>query len=500
MSDTARSPTEGHATALLDAEAACRALLEQPLVGVYLISDDRLVYANDAMGRIFGYETAEMLRVGLARLVHPDDWPPVAKRVRTHLTGEAEPLRCTFRGLHRDGTTIYCEASAGRIINGGRPAILGTLIDATERRRAEERARRHLEGLAVMRDVDMAIAGSLDLRVALDAILDRLAGHLRVDAAVVLLFNPRTNTLEYAAGRGFRTPALKGTRVLVGEGHAGRAVLERRTVHIPNLSEAPGLLVRSPLLAGEGFVACIAVPLVAKGQVSGVLEVFHRAPLHLDREWLGFLESLAGRIAVAIDNATLFSGLQRANVELAVAYDTTLEGWSRALDLRDRETEGHTARVTELTLLLARDMGMSDEELVHVRRGALLHDIGKMGIPDSILHKPGPLTEEEWEVVRMHPVYAYTLLSPIAYLRPALDIPYFHHERWDGTGYPRGLKGEEIPLAARVFAVADVWDALRSNRPYRPAWTREQALAYIREQPGRHFDPRVAEAFLRLGL
>jgi HD-GYP domain-containing protein (c-di-GMP phosphodiesterase class II) len=151
-----------------------------------------------------------------------------------------------------------------------------------------------------------------------------------------------------------------------------------------------------------------------------------------------------------------------------------------------------------MTMRLAREMGVSDEELVHIQRGALLHDIGKVGIPDSILHKPGPLTDEEWKIMRMHPVYAYELLRPIAFLEPALDIPHFHHEKWNGTGYPRGLKEEEIPLAARIFAIADVWDALRSNRPYRSARPREMVVAYIKEQAGKHFDPQVAEVFLRL--
>ena len=200
-----------------------------------------------------------------------------------------------------------------------------------------------------------------------------------------------------------------------------------------------------------------------------MLEIFHRAPLNPDEEWLSLLEAVATQVAIAIDNAVLFADLQRSNLELALAYDTTLEGWSSALDLRDKETEGHTRRVTEMSVDLARAMGVSDAELVHIRRGALLHDIGKMGIPDSVLLKPGPLTEEEWKIMRKHPVYANELLSPIAYLRPALDIPYCHHEKWDGTGYPRGLKGEQIPLAARIFAVVDVWDALRSDRPYRGA-------------------------------
>ena len=155
-------------------------------------------------------------------------------------------------------------------------------------------------------------------------------------------------------------------------------------------------------------------------------------------------------------------------------------------------------RVTEMTLKLAREMGLSDAELVHVRRGALLHDIGKMGVPDYILHKPGALTDEEWEIMRKHPVYAYEMLSPIAYLRPALDIPYCHHEKWDGTGYPRGLQGEQIPVAARIFAIVDVWDALRSERPYRQAWSDEAALAHIKEQAGKHFDPQVVETFVRV--
>jgi len=231
-----------------------------------------------------------------------------------------------------------------------------------------------------------------------------------------------------------------------------------------------------------------------------VLEIFHRAPFGPDPEWLDFLETLAGQTAIAIDNAELFEGLQRSNTELALAYDATIEGWARALELRDRETEGHTRRVTELALRLARAMGVGNAELAHLRRGALLHDIGKMGIPDGILLKPGPLTDAEWALMRQHPQYAYDMLSPIAFLRPALDIPHSHHERWDGTGYPCGLQGEQIPFAARVFAVADVWDALRSDRPYRPAWPEEKTREHIQSLAGTHFDPKVVEIFMELEL
>jgi HD-GYP domain-containing protein (c-di-GMP phosphodiesterase class II) len=208
------------------------------------------------------------------------------------------------------------------------------------------------------------------------------------------------------------------------------------------------------------------------------------------------LNSLSSQAAIAIDSAEMYRELQQSNQDLLMAYEFTLEGWAKALEIRDGETQGHTQRVTELTMRLARNMELGEDELAHVRRGARLHDIGKMGIPDSILLKPGPLTDEEWEIMHRHPTYAFELLSPIPFLRPALDIPYCHHEKWDGTGYPRGLRGDEIPLAARIFAVVDVWDALRSDRPYREAWPEEKVIEYIGEQCGKHFDPQVVEIFL----
>ncbi|MCL5959106.1 MAG: GAF domain-containing protein, partial [Chloroflexi bacterium] len=321
-------------------------------------------------------------------------------------------------------------------------------------------SRRQLKLLQALHDIDTSIASSHHLSPILRVFLEKAVALLKVDAADVLLLNPQTQVIRYAAGSGLHTHALRHTHLKLGEGHAGRAALKKEIVRIANLSETPGEISRSPLLEKEQFVTYYAAPLIAKGQVRGVLEIFHRSPFVPSEDWLDTAQLLAGQLAIAIDNASLFDGLQRSHDELALAYDTTLEGWSRALDLRDKETEGHTQRVAEVTLRLAREMGVSGDYLLHIRRGALLHDIGKMGIPDSILLKPGPLSEEEWEIMRLHPVYAYQLLSPISHLQPALDIPYYHHEKWDGTGYPRGLRGEQIPIAARIFAVVDVWDAL----------------------------------------
>ncbi len=185
-------------------------------------------------------------------------------------------------------------------------------------------------------------------------------------------------------------------------------------------------------------------------------------------------------------------------MELAIAYDATIEGWSHAMDLRDEETEGHTQRVVDMTMKLAADFGFSGEMLMHIRRGALLHDIGKLGVPDSILLKHDSLNDDEWAVMKKHPAFAFEMLAPIRYLNRAINIPYCHHEKWDGTGYPRGLKGEQIPLEARIFAVVDVWDALTSDRPYRKAWTPQKALNHIQSLANTHFDPAVVERFMAL--
>jgi diguanylate cyclase (GGDEF)-like protein/PAS domain S-box-containing protein/putative nucleotidyltransferase with HDIG domain len=184
--------------------------------------------------------------------------------------------------------------------------------------------------------------------------------------------------------------------------------------------------------------------------------------------------------------------------ELVKVYDAAVLGWCRLLTLRDEETEAHSERVTELTMRVAREMKMSDDKLVYVRWGALLHDIGKIGIPDRILSKPGPLTDEEREVMSHHPSIAYEMLAPISFLRPALTIPFCHHEKWDGTGYPRGIEGEDIPLEARIFALADVWDALRSDRPYRKRWPKVKVIEHVQSLIGTHFDPEVTKVFLRI--
>jgi PAS domain S-box-containing protein len=452
--------------------------------------------ANSATFKILGYERDELIGQPMSFIEAASDALKVIDQRRQNvLSGMAT----VFEVRHRckDGTIRDFESSVAEMQVGSKTLAISVERDITERKLAEKKIQRQLEELSTLSGIDRIIAANFDLQLSLSEILNHVTIDLRVDAADIFLSNPNFRTLEFGAERGFRTEAVRKVQIHLGENYAGRVALERRFVQIPNLRAEPvdGLLPTH--LTGEDFICYYGVPLIMKGQVKGVLEVFHRSELEPDGEWFDFLNALAGQAAIAIDISTLFESLQRSNLELHLAYDATIEGWSHALDLRDKETEGHTQRVTETTVELARAFGLSDVDLVQVRWGALLHDIGMMGVPDEILHKPGPLTDEEWVAMKKHPTFAYKMLSPIRYLRLALDIPYCHHEKWDGGGYPRGLKGVQIPLVARIFSVVDVWDALRSDRPYRAAWKEEKVREFILSSSGTHFDPHVVEVFMR---
>ncbi|MBI4595779.1 MAG: PAS domain S-box protein [Candidatus Tectomicrobia bacterium] len=464
---------------------------------IWVGEDGRFLYSNEEFCRLLGYTHEELPYMTLLDIdsqVSEEVW-------RKQWLNIKQKGSLKFESTHRtkNGRFVPVSVVTNYMEYKGKEQQIAFISDITEQKRSEEQLKKQMNRMAALRMIDMAITGSLDLRVTLNVFLDQCIAQLRIDVADILLLDPYTHKLVYFAGHGFRTEAFKHTSLSLGEGYGGQAAAERRIIHVTNIIEEPECsLVKSPLLSEEGFVSYYGVPLIAKGYVKGVLEVFHRSPLNPDQDWFDFLEALANQAAIAIDNAALFMDLQCLNTELLLAYDTTLEGWSRALDLRDKETEGHSKRVTEMTLRLARTLGIHDKDLIHMRRGALLHDIGKMGIPDSILLKPGPLTDEEWQIMRTHTILAYRLLSPVRFLQSALDIPYCHHEKWDGTGYPRGLKEEEIPIAARIFAVIDVWDALSSERPYRSPWPEEKVFRYIQEEAGKHFDPKIIEMFLKM--
>jgi len=429
-------------------------------------------------------------------LIYPDDRDMVWINVQNAVL-QRKSFELVYRIYTRSRQIRWIrDLGASSSANHGNQQLLeGFITDITDWKLAEEKIQHQVRRFQALRAIDLAISAGPDLQFTLGILLEQIMTQINVDAAAILLHRKGTPLLEYGASRGFRTEAPLHAKIYIGRGFAGIAALTHNTIHIPDLSVNSGAGDQVLPIEAEAFKAYYGIPLIAKGQVKGVLEVFLRTPRSIDQDRLEFLEALAGQAAIALDNSSLFEQLQDSNSELSIAYDATLEGWAKALELRDRETVGHAHRVIEMTLQIASKIGIQGEILQHIRRGALLHDIGKMGIPDSILLKPGPLTPNEWEIMRQHPVHAYEMLKTIDYLSPALEIPYCHHEKWDGNGYPQGLKGKNIPISARIFAVVDVWDALTSDRPYRPAWSENQVLEYIQRESGRHFDPQVVNAF-----
>ena len=460
--------------------------------------DGQLVYLNNAGRRMVGIGEDEIRNLNL-RSFYPE-WGLCVIENEVLLGAVREGTWSTeLRLRHTQGyeipvlQTVMCHKE-----KDGNVKFFSVIArDITAQKLSDERIKTQLRRLEALRNIDISITSSLDLRVTLGVILEQITTCMNADAVDILLLD-KAMCLEYGAGRGFNTTALQKTHLRLGDGYAGKAALEGRIVYIRDLNESGNEFLRSPHIAYEGFTSYCGIPLMAKGTIKGVLEIFFKKPFELNEEFQSFVEALALQAAIAIDNASLFNDLYRSNIELSLAYDTTIEGWARALDLRDNETEGHSRRVMEMSVRMARELGLSEDKLVDIRRGALLHDIGKMGIPDSILLKPGKLTDMEWETMRRHTVYGYELLLPIRHLSNALDIPYCHHEKWDGTGYPRGLSGKEIPLAARIFSVVDVWDALCSDRPYRSAWPEKKVQEHIKSLSGKDFDPEIVEAFLKI--
>jgi len=357
--------------------------------------------------------------------------------------------------------------------------------------------RTQVKRMKSLRTIDKSIADHQSRDELLQVLLNQVQEQQKVDAVSLLLFDPDQQILEFSTCLGIQSGLFKHSRLKLGEGNAGKAGKLQKQILIEDIRHSRDFIDFS-LFQRENFIGYCAAPLVAHGKLKGVLELFHRTPLKRDKDWFRFLETLTGQAAIALENTFLISDLKKVNDELLQAYRITIEGWSRALDLRDHETEGHCMRVAQMSVEMGRNLKMKPLELEALYRGALLHDIGKMGIPDSILQKPGPLSEEERRVMNYHPQYAFELLSPIDFLHSALTVPWCHHEKWDGTGYPRGLAGKDIPLNARIFALIDVWDALTSDRPYRGAWSKEKARDYIHSLAGVHFDPELIEPFFKM--
>ncbi len=391
------------------------------------------------------------------------------------------------------------------------------LEDLTEQKQAEVslrdsyvRLEQELRRTTILREIDQAIITLSDLDSMADTVLSRMVDPAEIDAAV--LFVPENFGTRVTKGHTDMLTTLTPLRQVGAAGFLEDALspqvfdwqLDRANrVYYSGVMEYLDLRREDDAGAKElyektGYAGCAVIPLSAHKLQRGILQVYRFHINRSDLSWQKFLQSVATQVTIAIDNMEIMDGLRRTNVELSNAYDATIQALAEAMELRNKESPQHTNRVTELSTRLAEAMGITGKALEHFQRGVRLHDLGKIGIPDRVLLKTGPLTEADWITLRQHPELAYRMLAGIKYLEPSLNVVYCHHEKWDGSGYPRGLKGEEIPLTARIFAVVDVYDALITDRNYRLAWPKKDALEYISKEAGRHFDPKVVEMFFKI--
>lgn len=377
-------------------------------------------------------------------------------------------------------------------------ALASQIEVVLQRMIAQQKISAQMRNISFLKLISRTINVDMDFETVVGPLLRKIQRFLDCDAIALFLIDRESGTLRCRAQSGFHTGIVDHASISYGQPYVGIAAEEQRIVSVSSFADLDAQTPLFGLVKAENFISQSCAPVLVAGKSIGVLEVFQRKTYSPNSEWFILFDAIATQMGLALDYNSINSDLQQAYLDLELSYEATIEGWSAAMDYRDQETEGHSKRVTSLALSLAARLGISEEEITAIRRGALLHDVGKIGIPDSILKKPGPLDEKEWALMKQHPRIAYEMLSRIPYLKDSLDIPLYHHEKWDGTGYPDGLKGDKIPLMARLFSVIDVFDALTSDRPYRKAWDKEKTLRYLREQSGVQFDPSIVEAFISM--
>jgi len=349
--------------------------------------------------------------------------------------------------------------------------------------------------ISLLNQIDRHISQSQDIQKIFPIILDGFRALFKVQASTIMIYDKNSNQLLCVASTGFHIKGKQESDFPYCEKIARNVFNEGKPIYIrENQNQVNDFLLHN--IDDSRFRLFYGNPIIKKNEIIGVFGIYEKDNEDLEDALIEFIQIVCDQISIAIENSELIVEIQKKNEDLSKAYDKTILGWSKALELRDDETFGHTERVTEMTVGISKKLGFSDDIIRNFKMGALLHDIGKIGIPDFILLKQGPLTQEEREIINKHPVFAYNLLQPIEYLKDALNIPYYHHERWDGSGYPTGIKGEDIPIEARIFAIIDVWDALRSDRVYRKAWSDKKVIEYLKEKAGKEFDPILVEVFL----
>lgn len=460
----------------------------------------RFQYVSPAVTTLLGYQPEEMIGTVLGHYVEPGELARLTAIIQLEMesmdTGPEGTLVETWM-RHRNGSLVPVEVHGfiRRDHRGAPTGIQGSTRDIRQRLESASALRALVHRLKTLGRIDEAIRAGSSASLLFHVGATEARDTLEAGAVSILRLVEPDHRLIPVANVGFRTDLGDSVELHLDEGLIGEALVERRSTGADDILAPGSRFARPDIAEAEGFRGFAMAPMIARGRVLGVIAAFRRHVGRFTPDLEEFLGVLAGQVAVGVLHVESYRDLETANEQLLLAYDENIEAWSRALDQRDHETQGHSQRVTAIAVKLAQHAGIEGRELRYLRWGALLHDIGKMGIPDAILRKAGPLTPEEWAIVQQHPVIARDLLLPIRYLAPAIAIPYSHHERWDGQGYPLGLAGKDIPLAARLFAVVDVFDAMRSTRPYRQGWGEARVLRDLRARAGSHLDPELVELF-----
>jgi PAS domain S-box-containing protein/putative nucleotidyltransferase with HDIG domain len=473
------------ARVIFENEEKFRTLSETTTAGIFIYRGDKYLYVNPMWCQITGFSAEELMAKKPLDLMNPEVNISAVSHIEQDLDGEIGRARVEHSITTSTGEIHTIDLSVTRIIFESQPAIIGTAIDITNRKQREHE-------LEVIAEMSEALRANISRDQVLDTAMAKLMAILKLDGALFSLIDQTDQFIERKKASGV-WKSLENLPMARDQGLSG-FIISNGLPYINNHPESDPYLLHPELV--KGFMALAGVPLIAKGKTIGALTVGSRQ--HFSENDLRLLKAIGDLTAGAIHRADLFDQTVQQTEELRHAYDSTLEGWALALELRDKETQGHSVRIAKMTLRLAKRLGIPESQMENIRRGALLHDIGKLAVPDSILLKNGALTPDEWTIIQKHPSYAYDMLSQIKFFKDAIDIPYCHHEWWDGSGYPRGLDGKNIPLPARIFCIVDVWDALTSNRPYRGAWQKKEALAHIINQAGTHFDPDIVNEFIQM--
>jgi PAS domain S-box-containing protein/putative nucleotidyltransferase with HDIG domain len=473
------------ARVVIENEQKFRTLSETTTAGIFIYRGDKYLYVNPMWCQITGFPAEKLLKMKPLDIMDPNITLELISHIERADDGEIKQARVEHTIKTQGGEKCVIDLMVSRISFDGEPAIIGTAIDITNRKQREHE-------LEIISEMSESLRININKDEVLNSMIDKLSAILQLDGAEIALVNKQKTKIDLIKTCGGWSD-LQNSHLNKDQGLSGYIISSGR----PYLNNEPKY--ETPFLYPElikGYGAIAGVPLFVKGEIIGSVVVGSKG--HFSENDLRLLQAIGDLTASALHRADLFEQTTQQTEELRHAYDSTLEGWALALELRDKETQGHSVRIAKRTLELAKRLNIPEDQMENIRRGALLHDIGKLGVPDTILLKNGTLTPSEWEIMKKHPVYAYNMLSQIKFFKDAIDIPYCHHEWFDGSGYPRGLEGEEIPLAVRIFSIVDVWDALTSTRPYRDAWTKEAVLEHIINQAGTHFDPDVVNEFIQM--